>query len=211
MAAAAVAPILMVMKEHLPFKTGVIVSCLFHLCILVGVPFFLQLVRGSVSFDRPPTFQLISAPPSLRPVKPLVQRTVKFRKEAVAPVPAGENTKPEENMDELASVLDEIPAPARIAAAGDFKYNWYLENMQQKISRYWNPPSENPSLSVVVSFTIHSDGSISEPAVSKPSGNGSLDNLAIRAVRLAAPFGKLPPGFSGDKLELSCTLIPMRN
>ena len=86
-----------------------------------------------------------------------------------------------------------------------------LENIQQKLSRYWNPPSENRSLSVVVSFTIYSDGSVSEPAVSKGSGNSSLDNLALRAVKLAAPFGKLPPGFSGDKLELSCTLIPTRN
>jgi TonB family protein len=198
-------------NEGRPFKTGIFVSCLFHLCILVGIPVFLQIVRGSVNFERPPTFQLVSTPPSLRPVKPLVQKTVKARKEAVTPVPAEGNAKPEENLDELASVLDEIPAPARIAAAGDFKYNWYLENMQQKISRYWNPPSENSTLSVVVSFTIHSDGYVSEPAVSKSSGNGSLDDLALRAIRLAAPFGKLPPGFSSDKLELSCTLIPMRN
>jgi TonB family protein len=207
MSFAATATMAMFGKDSRPFKTGIIVSCLFHLCILVGIPVFLQIVRGSVSFERPPTFQLVSVPQSLRPVKPLV----KVKKEAVTPVPAEENAKPEENLDELASVLDEIPAPARVATAGDFKYNWYLENIQQKISRYWNPPSENSSLSVVVSFTIHSDGSVSEPAVSKHSGNGSLDDLALRAVRLAAPFGKLPPGFSGDKLELSCTLIPMRN
>ncbi len=214
---AALAILKMAGRENLPIKTGIIISCLFHCGILLGVPLLMQLAQNTSSFERPPTFRLVAAPPSLRPVKPLAQKKlskqavpVKVKREGTKPVP-GESARPEENLDELASVLDEIPAPARVAAAGDFKYNWYLENIQQKLSRYWNPPSENRSLSVVVSFTIYSDGSVSEPAVSKGSGNSSLDNLALRAVKLAAPFGKLPPGFSGDKLELSCTLIPTRN
>ena len=78
-------------------------------------------------------------------------------------------------------------------------------------AHYWNPPTGNSTISVVVSFTIHRDGTMSDPEIAKGSGNASLDNLALRAVKLAAPFGALPPGFPSDNLELSCTLIPTRN
>jgi protein TonB len=64
---------------------------------------------------------------------------------------------------------------------------------------------------VVVSFTINSDGTATGITVSKSSGNSAIDNLAVMAVTKASPFGKMPPGFSGDKLELSCTLRPTRN
>jgi TonB family protein len=83
--------------------------------------------------------------------------------------------------------------------------------MYGKIARFWNPPTENRNLSVVVSFTIFSTGAISQPVIEKSSGDRILDNLAMRAVTLAAPFGKLPPGFSRDRIDLSCTLIPTRN
>jgi TonB family protein len=198
------------------FRRGMVVSLLFHLLVLGGIPLLMQITRQSVRFERPPTFQLVTAPPTLRPLKPAQAKLTKQRapakikKESVRPVPR-ESDAAQENLDELASLLDEIPAPARVATLGDFKYNWYLANVQQKISRFWNPPSENRNLSVVVSFTINRDGSISAPSVSEGSGNGTLDNLAVRAVTLAAPFGKLPPGFSGDRIELTCTLIPTRN
>jgi TonB family protein len=201
----------------LPLKTGIVISCIFHCMVLGGVPLLLQLTQSAVPFERPPTFQLIAAPPSLRPLTPVRQKLSKqqpvqkkAKKNEQKPVPR-ESAKPEENLDELASVLDEIPAPARVSAAGDFKYNWYLSQTQEKIARYWNPPSENKNDSVVVAFTINSDGSVSEPAIYQKSGSTALDECGLRAVRLAAPFGKLPPGVSGNKYEMMCTLRPTRN
>jgi len=137
-----------------------------------------------------------------------VQRKVK--KDGVHRVPR-ESAKPEENLDELASVLDEIPVPTRVSAVGDFKYNWYLAQTQEKIEHYWSPSFENKKDSAVVSFTIYSDGSISIPTIYRKSSSSTLDNLALRAVRLAAPFGKLPPGVSDNQYEMTCTLRPTRN
>jgi TonB family protein len=191
----------------LPFKTGVIFSVLFHLVILAGIPLLVGALRSSVSFERPPTFQLVAAPRFLRPLQPAVQ---KAKKEPVKPVPR-EKGRTEEDVEELASVLNEIPAPARVATVGDFKYHWYLAQTQGKIERFWNPPAEDKSDSVVVAFTIFSDGSISAPVVHQKSRNSTLDELALQAVRLAAPFGRLPPGVSGDRYEILCTLRPTRN
>ena len=121
-----------------------------------------------------------------------------------------EKESSEEDVNELASILNELPKAANVATVGEFKYSWYLDNLTRKISRYWNPPSGNSSLSVVISFVIHRDGSLSDPVVATTSGNGTLDNLALRAVKMAAPFGILPPEFPSDKLELTCTLIPTK-
>jgi len=201
----------------LPFKTGMIISGLFHLTVLVSIPIFMQLISSAVRFERPPTFQLVVAPPSIRSLTPVAQKKIskqpaqkKVKKEAAKQVPR-ESVKPEENLDELASVLDEIPVPTRVSPVGDFKYNWYLAQTQEKIEHYWNPSSENKKDSVVVSFTIYSDGSISTPKIIRKSSSSTLDNLALRAVRLAAPFGKLPPGVSDNQYEMTCTLRPTRN
>jgi len=214
-----------------PVGTILVVSIVFHLLLIIGIPLALKLVWKQKKFERPKTFQLVT------PIKPVHSKRVPVReapkqripqretkpeprqvptqKETLSknanPQPKKEAAKPvEENLDELASLLDELPVPAQVSAVGDFKYHWYLNSVQQKLERNWNPPTENREVKVVVSFTIHHDGTISEPVIGRSSGNSTIDNLAVRAVKLSAPFGKLPPGFAGDRLELNCTLIPTR-
>jgi TonB family protein len=200
-------------------RTVLIISLLLHLFVLVGIPLLLSVTERTVSFERPATFQLVTAEPSSAPPMPKAAATHKRAvKEAVhkrvvpktGEKPAPNEKETEETVDELASVLNELPKAASVATVGEFKYAWYLENVTQKISRYWNPPSGDASIRVVVSFVIHRDGSISDVSVNKGSGSGTLDNLALRAVKVAAPFGKLPPGFNADNLELTCTLIPTK-
>ena len=202
---------------ELTWKKGLLFSSLFHLTLFIGIPVCMALARNNVRFERPQTFQLVTAPSSLKSFTPPRQRKLTKqvrrtrKKESARPVPSKERVSKEENLDELASLLDEIPAPTRVSVVGKFPYHWYLANIQQKISRYWNPPTENRSLSVEVQFTVYRDGSITEPRLVTPSGNGTLDNLALRAVNLAAPFGKMPAGFSGNKIDLTVTLIPTMN
>ena len=219
--AAALSSIEQLPEGNLSPRTGFFISLALHLLVLVGIPLLLMVTERTVSFQRPPTFQLVTAPPMLAPVtpksRPVHKKAVKeavHRREVPKmgekPV-AKEKEETKENVDELASMLNELPKAASISTVGEFKYTGYLENVSQKIAHYWNPPTGNSTISVVVSFTIHRDGTMSDPEIAKGSGNASLDNLALRAVKLAAPFGALPPGFPSDNLELSCTLIPTRN
>lgn len=219
--------------KETPIRVVIIYSVVFHIILLVGFPLLTKLFWNQKKFERPKTFQLVSTP-----LPPAPQRRVPVQKDAraqrmpqeeakptprqlpdkqavpkkkVAPKKAKEAARPiRENLDELASILDEIPAPAQVNAMGDFKYHWYLNIVQQRLEKYWNPNTENSELKVIVSFTINGDGSISHPSISQSSGNNMLDNLALQAVNLAAPFGKLPPGFAGNQLDLNCTLIPTR-
>jgi protein TonB len=215
---------------NIPAGSTLIISIIVHLLIIVGIPLLAKALWSSRKFERPKTFQLITAP------VPAPQRTVKnpnaveqrvARKETkpqAAPLPdknvkknnssaqkEREAARPkDENLEELASLLEELPSPAQVSTMGDFKYHWYLSLVQQKLEKNWRPSTENRQLKVVVTFTIDKSGMISEPRITQSSGNGSLDNLALRAVKISAPFPKLPPGFSEEKIELNCTLIPTR-
>lgn len=204
-------------------------SVAFHLVVLIGIPLILKFAWKPRTFQRPHTFQLVS------PMRPVTPQKVKnapqqrvARKESKPepkPVPstnksAQRNAKPqpekepsravEENLNELESILEELPVPTRVSAVGDFKFHWYLNHVQQRLEANWHPPTENHHIKVVVHFIIYKDGTISEPSIRQSSGSSTVDNIALRAVKLSAPFRKLPPGFSGDKLDLNCTLIPTR-
>jgi len=201
-------------RPMLPLIAG---SIVFHLIVLVGIPLSAKLVWRPKKFQRPQTFQLVRVPPAA--VKTAQRISQEVAKKETKPVPAKADSKPapkkeevrkEENLDELESLLNALPSPATILAPGDFKYNHYLNGVVAKIERYWNPPSENKTVSVTVAFTIFGSGLISDVRVVKSSGNVMLDNLGVRAVKLAAPFGKLPPGFTGNELELRCELKPTR-
>ncbi len=205
----------------------VLLSVGFHVFVLIVVPLTMKLAYRPRKLARPHTFQLVSAPKPPKPTRQVVKKAVQSKpKPTPKPSPTeqpstrskpretstpSENTETaEEDLEELASLLEALPSPATVTALGDFKYNWYLMSVQQKIERNWRPPTENENLSVMVAFTIYASGEVSDVRIAKPSGNQSIDNLAERAVSVAAPFGKLPPGFDDNKLEIRCELIPVR-
>jgi protein TonB len=191
----------------------------FHLLVLVIIPLSTMFLWKPAKYSRPQVFQLVAVPPAaVKAARQMVREAKRVEKKSVTPVPAKAGSKPkpaeekpvEETLDELESILDAIPAPASVSASGNFKYNAYLSSIQAKIERFWNPANENRNISVLVVFTIFPTGSISDVRVAKSSGNGMLDDMAIRAVNMAAPFGRMPSGFSGNQLELRCELKPTR-
>jgi len=57
---------------------------------------------------------------------------------------------------------------------------------------------------VVVQFRIQKDGSLADKSVTIVSSSGAkeFDAAALSAIRTAAPFGRLPEGYSGTYLDL---------
>jgi TonB family protein len=230
------------------FRKVLIISIIFHLFVLVGLPLMGKLFVRSKKLERPKTFQMVQMPPSRpQPQKktPVEPTPAEPPPEPTPPPPTPEPTpapvptpkpptpkptpappepkppKPtpkqetvqkkveEENTDELASLLNTLPA-TQISAPGDFKYHWYLNAVRNKIENNWRPGTENRNIAVVISFEIHSDGSAQNIKVTNSSGDGTIDNLGVRAVTISSPFGKLPPDFAGDRVEINFTLRPTR-
>ena len=82
---------------------------------------------------------------------------------------------------------------------GNFPYTWYLEQIQSRITGNWNRLSSAQGR-VQIYFRIRRDGSIEGARVESPSGNGSLDQSALLAVRRSDPLPRLPDGFDTGSL-----------
>jgi len=202
------------------FPALVVYSILAHLFFLVVVPVLTQLLRRPVRYERPQTFQVVRMPPPRSMPRRPVERAVEKVVEKKQPVPSAKRSEPkpaeqepvEEKVDELASLLDGLSVPA-VDVTGfpsDFKYPWYINSIRMKVEQYWKPSVEKKDSHIEVTFTIFRNGDIGEIVVVTSSGDVGLDNLAVRAVKLAAPFGKIPVGFSDDKLDVHYILRPVR-
>jgi TonB family protein len=206
-------------SDEASFFPVVIASFIVHLLVFAGIPILTTLFYHSQKYERPRTFQLVSPSLIKTPIAsmPKAKAAAAPKKVSTTPVPKKQHSKPqntavkEENTSELNELLDAV-SPTRvsdIAPAEDFKYNWYLQSLVSKVEEQWKPPmglTDKPDAAVVVSFTVSQSGAVSNIDVVTGSGVPTLDRLAQRAVQLAAPFGKLPLGFSQNKLDISYTL-----
>jgi TonB family protein len=195
-----------------------------HLVVLVIVPVMVRLIWQPRSFERPATFQLVkfSAPtvPRSAPVEKATAKPAEKSKPkpvaAKTPVPKSDKAreKPkqqDENVDELASLLNDMAKPAVEMSSSNGAHNdFYTRNIVNKIDEHWNPPIQKQGIYAEVSFTIFLNGTISDVAIAHSSGDATIDNLAVRAITLAAPFGKIPATYNSDRLDLSYKLYPYK-
>jgi TonB family protein len=215
--AAAVVP----SRRNVPAPEGsfvpvIIASLAFHLVIFVGIPFLARVLYHAEKYERPKTFTLVNMPKALE--QPRAAQAARIKPKATTPVPSKsraknpvkKDEKQQENNDQLNELLDAIPASVSDITKGQsFKYAWYINSVISKVEENWKPPmglTDKKDASVTVVFTIFSGGDISKAAVSESSGISTLDNLALRAVQSAAPFGKLPVGYQMDRLDIRYVL-----
>ncbi len=81
----------------------------------------------------------------------------------------------------------------------------YMRDLEQRIKRNWTPPKNDSSKRVVITFTIGRDGRLLSRKITKSSGIASVDNAAMSAVQLTAPFRPLPPTFKGQSVPIEFT------
>jgi TonB family protein len=202
-------------EQQTAFAPLIFASVVFHVVVLLVIPLLTRLIWRPEKFERPRTFHLV-AMPKVKKIAPPDVPVVKKRVEKSRKVPAKKTSKPapkkeqEEDLSQLEDLLGAVEQPAVDVSLGADVVEWYKASILSKIERNWRPPFENPDIFVKVTFTIFLNGSISEVRLVGSSGNGSVDNTAVRAVKLSAPFGKLPPNYSGNNLEVNLLLRPTR-
>lgn len=202
-------------KEN-SFALVLVYSFIFHICVFFVIPVVTRIVWRPKTFVRPKTFQLVRIPQQVVPIKEKAKPRPKKKAVPKKPVPkTNKDTQPvkkkekQEDLSELEELLRGLPQPvSQITLGKVFPYQWYINNLQMQVERNWKPSVNDDKLSVVLNFSIYTNGKISEVRINKSSGNAVLDNLALRAVKLAAPFGKIPAGWRNKTLDLSYTLIP---
>ncbi|MCX6559568.1 MAG: energy transducer TonB [Candidatus Aminicenantes bacterium] len=88
----------------------------------------------------------------------------------------------------------------------NFPYQYYLQNIQDRISGRWRESLVDPGVTgnfrTTVYFRIFRNGTISRVEVKEPSGLRPLDLSSQRAVTDAAPFPPLPDDYDEEYLGI---------
>lgn len=88
---------------------------------------------------------------------------------------------------------------------GDFPYTVYIERMKTLIGQRWIRPQVTGGTTTTVYFVINRDGSLRDWKVQSPSGIGTFDRAALRAVIESSPLPPLPYGYNGTYLGVHLT------
>jgi periplasmic protein TonB len=89
------------------------------------------------------------------------------------------------------------------------RYAWYVEAVKRLISQNWQQNTIDASVRsarqarATVNFTIMRDGTVRNIRMDKSSGNASFDTSAQRALLSIDKFQSLPPGYSGQYVEVT--------
>lgn len=92
---------------------------------------------------------------------------------------------------------------------GETEYATYTEGVKKAIVRVWSYPeaaSQNREEGKVkVEFTILRDGQLEDVRILRSSGHDSIDREAIRAVKAAAPFHRIPEQLGLTRMSIEFT------
>ncbi len=117
------------------------------------------------------------------------------------------------------SPKQEASNPAIIATgsaslnASLFKFPYYLNSIENKISGQWSPPPallQEEIVGAIVQFSVTRRGSIESVEIEKSSGNSQFDRAALRAVYNANPLPPLPDGLMEDPLKVHFSFTVQR-
>jgi TonB family protein len=123
---------------------------------------------------------------------------------AVGPVIPGASNGSFDHGGPSAPAVSNERNPIGNEAAGMPDYGKYMEDLQRRIKRNWFPPRAPESKKVIVTFTIHQNGELSNVRIFHSSGDHSSDEAAVRAVEHAAPFMPLPK-YSESTIDVQFT------
>ncbi len=92
------------------------------------------------------------------------------------------------------------------------KYKMYYNLIWQRIRSAWVLPEGalkgKKDLETIVSIRVTREGQIEDIQFEKKSGNGALDESALRAIRKANPLPPFPPGMDEGKIDIGVRFTP---
>ncbi|MDI6757232.1 MAG: energy transducer TonB [Endomicrobiia bacterium] len=185
------------------FRRSLAFSAAFHAALIALTSLHLIIKPKYVVV---PVDLLYFAPPAPPPGPP-----AKKEEEVViprAPAPAKKTPKPRKEERKEPAAPSSPPAPLQPSASitpdtAKFPYLYYLRRVREAISSNWGwSGRETGGLKSVVYFKIRRDGTITEPEFKEQSSNAVFDAVALRAVKISAPFAPLPTGYEDDTLGI---------
>jgi TonB family protein len=94
-------------------------------------------------------------------------------------------------------------------AQPDFKYQYYINSVREKIGQNWRPPPDVKDAKARVIFTVNRSGWVGVVNLDTKNSSGTFgfQQAAVRAIRSSNPFPPLPEEFAKQSLEFSVDLM----
>lgn len=96
-------------------------------------------------------------------------------------------------------------------SSGEFmaRFPWYVQMITRTVQQYWYNQEISAGTpygsQVVVTFTIHKDGSVSDIRVAQPSSSPTLNSSGVHAVQRVGSFQPLPSQYTGSSVLVGYT------
>lgn len=97
------------------------------------------------------------------------------------------------------------PGNPNLAARKNVDWGPWLGSLQRKVEQNWIPGQSGSSRRTVVLFSVNRSGQLLDVRLSRSSGNASVDDAAMSAIRRASPFMALPPEYQGSSVQINFT------
>jgi len=139
------------------------------------------------------------------------------RKNAATLHPGGKPLALYPTRERLAALSEDYSRTAPKAEKGkvlslnttEHRYAYYMDGIKRKIELKWDYPNvaikKGQQGALGVTFVLRRDGTIKSVKLDHGSGYPILDNAALTAVKLAAPFYPFPDGYELDDLTIQAS------
>lgn len=124
--------------------------------------------------------------------------------------PTGEAPGVRLAMSSTQNRLGTFSVGAQDAAFGS-RFGYYVQQVTQQVSQQWYTGMLDPQAQghrVYITFTIGRDGSVTNIQLAQPSGDSSLDQTALNAVRRISNFPPLPDAYTGSHINVTYYFDP---
>ncbi len=93
---------------------------------------------------------------------------------------------------------------ARVEGIQSLGYNYYLQQMLERISENWQEPYHGriKTLKAMVFFVIQRDGRLTGVTLERSSGDALFDEACLRAILVTGKLPPLPEEFTAPQLKI---------
>jgi len=91
------------------------------------------------------------------------------------------------------------------------RFKYYVDQLTQQVAQQWYTGMIDPAATghrVYITFEVERDGSVSNVRIGQPSGDPTLDQTALNAVRRIGNFAPLPDAYTGSRINVSYYFDP---
>jgi len=99
---------------------------------------------------------------------------------------------------------------ASIADMPDIDWSGYVANLKRALNKHWHPPAVPPDTKIVLSFTLSSNGTISDIKTVTAGAPADFEKSARETINSCVPFWSFP-GECPDAVNVQVTLKPNPN